>query len=497
MAGQAPSDLVPCGAPLSPLPPCGELQKTPARTVAVIDGTLLTVTDLDETLRLKVEHLDEAVAEAGRSALQAEIDSVLLESEAARLRVASRDFYDAEVTRKVLAPTDAEVKAEYEGHRDLYGSRPLEELKVWLAALLAGEREASRVAELARTLRSRFPVVLKDVKDPRGPGVQPGTVLATVGPRSITRASAATRLDAAAFAVAQAVWEEESKAVRQLVRDHLVKSEAAKRGVTPDALVRTEIDERMTPPTDDEIASQYQKYLPFYGNSLSAAKPKVVESLKKERRAALEKEFDKKLSAGRQVRIAVEEPPRPVLTFDTGRSPSRGNPRAAVTLVEMGDFQCPPCRLMWGMMAEALKPYGDRVRYVFRQTPLGMHEFALEAAEASLAAHEQGRFWEYADLLFQNQYALDVASLERYAAQAGLDVERFTRDLESGRFRAEVLEEKRAAARCGVMGTPRFFVNGVSLYPASYTVEGIRAVLDNALREAPAATALRPSAPAP
>ena len=118
------------------------------------------------------------------------------------------------------------------------------------------------------------------------------------------------------------------------------------------------------------------------------------------------------------------------------------------------------------------------MRYVFRQTPLPIHEFAAKAAEAALAAHEQKRFWEYANILFHNQNALDVASLKRHASAAGLNVERFARDLDSGRLAPTVQEEKRAAARCGVAGTPKFFVNGVVLLPSDYSVEGIRGILD-------------------
>lgn len=489
LLAQAPPEDVPCGVPIAALPPCGP-EKTAPGTLAVVDGTVLTVKDLDPALRPRVEGLEASLLEARRAALAAEIDEVLLECEAARLKLAPRDFYDAEVTRKVAAPTDAEVKAEYDAHKDRYGSRPLAEQSVWLASRLLGDREMLRVVELAKGLRSRFPVQLR--AEPGGPAQAPATVLATVGPRTITRASAATRLDATAYAVARAVWEEESKAVKGLVRQQLLKAEATRRGTTAEALLAAEIDARMTEPTDEQVVDYYRKFRSFFGNDLAAAMPKVSEALRKVQRGTLEQELDRKVSAGRTVRVVLEEPARPVLAVlppDAGASPSRGNPRAAVTLVEMGDFQCPPCGRLWPVVEEALKPYGDRVRYVFRQFPLGMHEFAQKAAEASLAAHEQGRFWEYADVLYHNQGALDSASLRRHAARLGLDQLRFAKDLESGRFRPAVLEEKRAGIRCGVNATPRLFVNGVMLLPGEYGLEGIRAAIDRAL------AAARPAAP--
>lgn len=153
---------------------------------------------------------------------------------------------------------------------------------------------------------------------------------------------------------------------------------------------------------------------------------------------------------------------------------------APVTIVEWGDFECPPCGIMAAVVDEAIRPYGPRVRYVFLQFPLTMHKSAWKAAEASLAAHAQGKFWEYAHVLFANQKALDVASLKKYAVQAGLDTKRFETDLDSGRFAAEVLDQKKRGIRAGVAGTPAFFVNGVQLGVEGYSVEGIRAAVTKA-----------------
>jgi protein-disulfide isomerase len=152
-----------------------------------------------------------------------------------------------------------------------------------------------------------------------------------------------------------------------------------------------------------------------------------------------------------------------------------------VTLVEWGDFQCPPCGRIHPIVEEALEPYGDRVRFVFRQNPLNMHRYAWKAAEASLAAHAQGRFFEYKNILFHHQNALDVDSLKRYATEAGLDRKRFDRDLDSGRFAAGVYAEIRQGARLGVLGTPVFFVNGVKVDSTDYGVEGFRRLIDAAL----------------
>ena len=165
-----------------------------------------------------------------------------------------------------------------------------------------------------------------------------------------------------------------------------------------------------------------------------------------------------------------------------------------MTVVEYADFECPHCAKTWRAVEEALKPYGGRVRYVFRNFPLPFHEHALEAAEAARAAQAQGRFFEVADLLFRNQKALDTPSLKKYAAEAGCDAARFAADLDGGRYAADVLLEARDGERVGVAGTPMFYVNGVWLRWESADVAGIRAAVDAALGGAarPAAKAARP-----
>src|SRR5262249_27245355 len=150
----------------------------------------------------------------------------------------------------------------------------------------------------------------------------------------------------------------------------------------------------------------------------------------------LEKKFDDILREGHVIKMMFEIPKRPPVAIDNRGAPSKGPAGATVTLVEWGDFQCPPCGRMWPIVEEALEPFGDRVRYVFRQSPLTFHPYAWKAAEAAMAAHAQGKFFPYAKILFTNQKALDVASLKKYARDAGLDGARFDRDLDSGRYAA-------------------------------------------------------------
>ena len=145
---------------------------------------------------------------------------------------------------------------------------------------------------------------------------------------------------------------------------------------------------------------------------------------------------------------------------DPKRDHVRGPADASVTLVEYGDFECPYCGQAEAVIRELLADEGD-VRYVWRSLPLpDVHPRAQLAAEAAEAAAAQGAFWEMHELLFRHQDALRPDDLERYAAQLGLDVERFAVALRSHTFAPNVADDIDSADLSGVSGTPSFFVNG-------------------------------------
>jgi protein-disulfide isomerase len=141
-------------------------------------------------------------------------------------------------------------------------------------------------------------------------------------------------------------------------------------------------------------------------------------------------------------------------------APSLGPSDAKVTVEVWSDFQCPFCARGAATLKQLRDKYGEQVRLVFRQQPLPMHGNARLAAAASMAAHEQGRFWEFHDALFANQSALDRPSLEAVAGQLNLDVERFRRALDSSTWSNYVDTEVAEAQRRGIRGTPTFFING-------------------------------------
>jgi len=150
------------------------------------------------------------------------------------------------------------------------------------------------------------------------------------------------------------------------------------------------------------------------------------------------------------------------LTVPVGeRDHIQGPDGAPVTLVEYGDFECPYCGQAYLIVRELMARMGDQVRLAFRNFPLTqMHPHAQHAAEAAECAGAQGKFWEMHDLLYENQDALEDDDLVSYAAQIGLDMDRFQIELAQHAHADRVREDFMSGVRSGVNGTPTFFING-------------------------------------
>jgi predicted DsbA family dithiol-disulfide isomerase len=161
--------------------------------------------------------------------------------------------------------------------------------------------------------------------------------------------------------------------------------------------------------------------------------------------------------------------------------PGFGPADARVTMVEFSDFECDDCARGSPVANHVRNRYGGAVRFVFRQYPLGTHPYARLAAEASLAAEAQGKFWEYHDLLFSNQHDLSRAALERYAKVAGLRLEQFRQALDQHKFSAEVDRDLELGHQVFVAGgVPAMFVNGQRVkFP--YDVVALTSMIDDAL----------------
>lgn len=162
----------------------------------------------------------------------------------------------------------------------------------------------------------------------------------------------------------------------------------------------------------------------------------------------------------------------------------KGPETAPVTLVEYGDYECPHCGQAYYIVKELEHLLASQLRFVFRHFPLtSVHPHAELAAEAAEAAGAQGQFWPMHDCLFEHQRALDDQHLTEYAAELGLDMARFVREVAAHHYAARIREDFLSGVRSGVNGTPTFFINGVR-HDGSYDFVSLLSAIEDAVEQA-------------
>jgi protein-disulfide isomerase len=160
----------------------------------------------------------------------------------------------------------------------------------------------------------------------------------------------------------------------------------------------------------------------------------------------------------------------------------KGPATAPVTIVEFSDYQCPYCKSVQPALAKILAEYDGRVRLIFKDFPLAIHDRARPAHQAARCAAASGKFWPYHDRLFAAQPQFDRERLITYAVEVGIDSETFAHCFDEARFAAAVERDVAEARAHGIRQTPTFLINDRPLVGAQ-PVETFRALIDEALRE--------------
>jgi len=308
-------------------------------------------------------------------------------------------------------------------------------------------------------------------------------VLATIGGEKITladvRGRAGEQLDQLDMQYRRTRDKLVGAALDSVVRERLLADESKKTGKTADELVAAELTGGAEP-SDVEISTWYNdNQARLGGRPLDQVRSQIADYLRKERRANAATKLEQRLRDERNVRVAFE-PFR--IPFANEGAPSLGNKDAPVTLVEFSDFQCPYCQAAAPTLKQVAQKFGDKVHIVYRQYPIpSLHPFALKAAEASLCANEQGKFWQLHDALFEDQKKLAVSDLKATARRLGLDSKKFDGCLDSGRYVEQVQNDQKEAQRIGVNGTPAMFINGTYVEGGSVPFSTLESLIQKEL----------------
>lgn len=171
-----------------------------------------------------------------------------------------------------------------------------------------------------------------------------------------------------------------------------------------------------------------------------------------------------------------------VQQLPVGPSAVKGDADAPVTITLFDDFQCPYCAKLVPTLDQVMAAYPKQVKVVFKHFPLSMHKFAKQAAVASIAARNQGKFWPLHDQLFANYNKLNDVKIRELAEAVGLDMTRFDQDMANPALLQEVNNDIQLGAKAGVRGTPAAYINGRQLKDRS--LKGFKMMIDAELKKA-------------
>ena len=291
--------------------------------------------------------------------------------------------------------------------------------------------------------------------------------LAEVNGETITATDVERGLGTKLSTLEEQIYTLKREELESLIAQRLLAQEAARRGMSVTALVDAEVTSKVGLVTEKEVDAFYQANKERLRADEAAVRENIRAHLQQQKLFAQRQRFVNSLRSQSKVVVHLQAPPVTRVAVSTDGAPVRGANDAPVTLVEFSDFHCPFCNRAQSTLKQVLERYPGKVKLVYRDFPLeGLHPQARAAAEAARCANDQGKFWEYHDVLYTTAPRGAPDDLHRYAAQVGLDVPKFDQCVSSGAHRAAVKRDMEEGSRLGVTGTPAFFVNGRPLQGA-------------------------------
>jgi protein-disulfide isomerase len=272
--------------------------------------------------------------------------------------------------------------------------------------------------------------------------------------------------------------------IESLIAERLLAKEAARRGISVQALLDAEVTGKTGLVTEREIDTVYQANKAQLSGEEASLREQIRARLQNQRLAARREALLRSLLSRATVVVRLKAPP--VFRADVAASgaPFKGPATAPVTIVKFEDFHCPFCKRVQPVLTDILSRSGQKVKLVHRDFPIdGLHPQARKAHEAARCANDQARFWAYHDVLYANAPQASPDQLKAYAQEVGLDLATFEQCVDGGKYRAAVQQDVVDGTRAGVTGTPAFFING-RLVSGVQSVDGFVRVIEDELARA-------------
>ena len=421
--------------------------QTQTQILAKANGQNFTSADLPEEVREAFLNLSKNSIEARKLLFNQQIAEILLDTEAKVRKVSVDKLIETQVDATVANPSEKDIQAVYDANRAALGEQTLEQVRPQIVAFLRREPEQKALGVFILSLGKKYKVaVLKDVN---ARNLKAADILANVNGKTITVSSFEAKNRVALYEQKANVFDQVRFALSERIYNALVLVEAKAQNLETYELIQREISGKIQDYSDAELD-------------------------------LLESDFRRKLFTKYNAQFLLKEPAPLVLTISVDDDPSKGSATAPVTVVMFSDFQCSACSAAHPILQKVLAEYGDKIRFVVRDFPLQqIHENAFLAALAANAAYKQGKFFEFTEVLYRNQNALDIESLKKYATDLGLNLAQFELDLQSETNAAEIRKDMADGASYGIAGTPTIYVNGVKVRrnTAEYFREAIEKVL--------------------
>ena len=283
----------------------------------------------------------------------------------------------------------------------------------------------------------------------------------------------------------ESVYDRDRKAIlettlNRMIAVRLLAAEAQKRNVTVEQLLQIEVDKPVQV-TDEMVSKFWDVNKSRIGGNFEENAIVIREYLVDQEGERAYDAFISRLRKDYSVESYLE-PIRVAIAADG--HPARGPASAPVTIVEFSDFECPYCGSLHEMLQEVEKNYMDKVRIIYRQFPdTSINVNAEKAAEASLCANDQNRFWQFHDAMFADQIQLSVDALKQKATILSLDMAAFSVCLDSNKYAPAVRQDITDGWRAGVRMAPSLFING-RLLGGERPYRQIQEVIDDELRRA-------------